>query len=86
LTRSSGDGEKMKKVEAAAVDTGGRIDRRRYSVVRRFFIRTFLHIIFWDIFMNRPVLRWLRKNPTQTVADTQSKLSSTGNRDGRGAD
>jgi predicted unusual protein kinase regulating ubiquinone biosynthesis (AarF/ABC1/UbiB family) len=68
----------MKKVEAAAVDTGGRIDRRRYSVVRRFFIRTFLHIIFWDIFMNRPVLRWLRKNPTkrwQTLSQNYRQLA-----------
>lgn len=42
-----------------------KIDRRRYGVVRTFFIRSFLHLIFWDIIMNRPVLRLLRKNPAQ---------------------
>ena len=47
------------------VETKRKIDHRRYLVVRKFFIRSFLHLIFWDIIMNRPVLRWLRKNPVQ---------------------
>jgi predicted unusual protein kinase regulating ubiquinone biosynthesis (AarF/ABC1/UbiB family) len=46
-------------------ETKSKIDRQRYSVVRKFFIRSFLHLIFWDIILNRPVLRWLRKNPVQ---------------------
>lgn len=40
------------------------IDQKRYGIVRKFFVRTLLHFIFWDIFMNRPVLRWLRKSPS----------------------
>lgn len=36
------------------------IDRKRFTKVRNFFIRTFVHVIFWDIFCNRPVLRWFR--------------------------
>jgi predicted unusual protein kinase regulating ubiquinone biosynthesis (AarF/ABC1/UbiB family) len=36
------------------------IDKKRFTTVRNFFIRTFLHVIFWDIFCNRPVLRWFR--------------------------
>jgi predicted unusual protein kinase regulating ubiquinone biosynthesis (AarF/ABC1/UbiB family) len=42
-----------------------KIDRQRYAVVRTFFIRSFLHLIFWDIILNRPILRIFRKNPTQ---------------------
>ncbi len=47
------------------VNAENKIDRRRYSVVRTFFVRSFLHLIFWDIILNRPMLRWLRKNPAQ---------------------
>jgi len=46
-------------------ETKSKIDRQRYLVVRKFFIRSFLHLIFWDIIMNRPLLRRLRKNPLQ---------------------
>lgn len=46
-------------------DTQNKIDHRRYQVVRKFFIRSFLHLIFWDIILNRKGLRWLRKNPRQ---------------------
>ena len=49
----------------AGGDITSKIDRRRYLVVRKFFIRSFLHLLFWDIILNRPVLRWLRKNPTK---------------------
>lgn len=38
----------------------GHIDRQRFITVRNFFIRMFLHLIFWDILLNRPVLRWFR--------------------------
>ncbi len=54
----------MAQQSAAAVAESS-IDRQRYSSVRKFFIRVFLHLIFWDIILNRPVLRWFRKNPTQ---------------------
>ena len=46
-------------------DTQNKIDHRRYQVVRKFFIRSFLHLIFWDIILNRKGLRWLRKDPRQ---------------------
>lgn len=36
------------------------IDRRRYRRVRRFFAEAFLHVIFWDLLMNRPLLRRFR--------------------------
>ena len=45
-------------------DVISKIDRQRYTTVRNFFIRVFLHLIFWDIILNRPFLRWLRTNPT----------------------
>ena len=51
--------------QSAAVSAKSSIDRKRYSTVRRFFLGVFLHLIFWDIILNRPVLRWFRKNPTQ---------------------
>ena len=54
----------MAQQSAAAVAESS-IDRRRYTTVRRFFMRVFLHLIFWDIILNRPVLRWFRKNPTR---------------------
>jgi predicted unusual protein kinase regulating ubiquinone biosynthesis (AarF/ABC1/UbiB family) len=41
------------------------IDQKRFTTVRNFFIRTFLHVIFWDIFMNRPLLRWFRRQSTR---------------------
>ena len=47
------------------VETKREINRLRYSVVRKFFIRSFLHLIFWDIILNRPILRWFRRNPVQ---------------------
>lgn len=39
------------------------IDRQRYKKVRWFFAKAFLHVIWWDIFLNRPVLRWFRTPP-----------------------
>jgi len=39
------------------------IDTKRYRKVRRFFARAFLHVIWWDIILNRPILRWFRRPP-----------------------
>ncbi len=36
------------------------IDRKRYRRVRWFFLKVFLATLWWDIFLNRPVLRWFR--------------------------
>jgi len=36
-------------------------DIQRYRKIRRFFAKIFLHILWWDIILNRPVLRWFRK-------------------------
>jgi predicted unusual protein kinase regulating ubiquinone biosynthesis (AarF/ABC1/UbiB family) len=40
---------------------GNHIDRRRYRKVRNFFLRVFLHVIWWDLLLNRPFLRLFRK-------------------------
>jgi len=40
-----------------------KIDWQRYHKVRWFFAKAFLHVIWWDIVLNRPVLRWLRTPP-----------------------
>ncbi len=40
-----------------------KIDVKRYRKVRRFFAKVFLHTIWWDIILNRPVLRLLRRTP-----------------------
>ena len=40
------------------------IDKKRYKRIRKFFLRTFLHLIFWDIILNRPALRWIRTDPS----------------------
>jgi predicted unusual protein kinase regulating ubiquinone biosynthesis (AarF/ABC1/UbiB family) len=37
-----------------------RIDFRRYRKVRRFVARTFLHVLWWDMFLNVPGLRRFR--------------------------
>lgn len=37
------------------------LDRRRYRKVRRFFAGVLLHALWWDVALNRPGLRWLRK-------------------------
>ncbi|MCB1036422.1 MAG: AarF/ABC1/UbiB kinase family protein, partial [Acidobacteria bacterium] len=39
------------------------IDRRRYRRVRRFFLGVALHIGWWDLFLNLPALRFLRRDP-----------------------
>ena len=40
-----------------------KIDPRRYRKVRWFFAKAFAHVIFWDIILNRPILRWFRTDP-----------------------
>ncbi len=41
-----------------------RIDFRRYRKVRRFVARTFLHVLWWDMFLNVPGLRRFRPPAT----------------------
>src|SRR5262245_59283444 len=41
------------------------IDFRRYRKVRRFVTRTFLHVLWWDVFLNAPGLRRLRRSPIE---------------------
>lgn len=48
---------------AAARPDGSHIDLKRYRKVRWFFVKVFLHIIWWDIVLNRPILRWFRTPP-----------------------
>lgn len=40
-----------------------KIDSKRYRKVRWFFAKAFIHVIFWDIVLNRPILRWFRTEP-----------------------
>ncbi|MBN1220679.1 MAG: AarF/ABC1/UbiB kinase family protein [Anaerolineae bacterium] len=40
-----------------------KIDFKRYRKVRWFFIKTFAHVIWWDIVLNRPILGWFRTDP-----------------------
>jgi predicted unusual protein kinase regulating ubiquinone biosynthesis (AarF/ABC1/UbiB family) len=49
-------------LEPLRIDTS-KIDPKRYRRVRRFFAKAFLHVIWWDIILNRPVLRWFRTPP-----------------------
>lgn len=39
------------------------VDRKRYRKVRWFFIKVLLHTLWWDVVLNRPLLRVLRKPP-----------------------
>jgi predicted unusual protein kinase regulating ubiquinone biosynthesis (AarF/ABC1/UbiB family) len=39
------------------------IDRRRYRIIRRFFLRAIVHFVFWDLILNRPILRVVRTDP-----------------------
>jgi predicted unusual protein kinase regulating ubiquinone biosynthesis (AarF/ABC1/UbiB family) len=41
------------------------IDRARYRRVRRFFLRALLHALWWDVVLNRPLLRRLRRPPLE---------------------
>lgn len=48
---------------SAAKFDSAKIDRQRFRKVRWFFAKAFLHVIWWDIILNRPLLRWLRTPP-----------------------
>jgi predicted unusual protein kinase regulating ubiquinone biosynthesis (AarF/ABC1/UbiB family) len=48
---------------AATPILAAKMDLKRYRKVRWFFARTFLHVIWWDIILNRPLLAWLRTPP-----------------------
>lgn len=55
-----------------------KIDLKRYRKVRWFFATAFLHVIWWDIILNRPLLRWLRTPPLprwQKIARRYRKLA-----------
>lgn len=39
------------------------MDLKRYRQVRRFFARAFIHVIWWDIILNRPILARFRTAP-----------------------
>jgi predicted unusual protein kinase regulating ubiquinone biosynthesis (AarF/ABC1/UbiB family) len=41
------------------------IDFRRYRKVRRFVTRTFVHVFWWDVLLNVPGLRRLRRPPIE---------------------
>ncbi len=43
--------------------TRSNIDSARYIKVRRFFVQVFIKILWFDIILNRPVLRWFRTPP-----------------------
>ena len=53
------------KPDPEGAQTDSRIDRKRYGIVRAFFVGLFVHLLFWDILLNRPGLRWLRRKPAQ---------------------
>lgn len=40
-----------------------RFDAKRYRKIRNFFLKTIIHIAWWDIILNRPGLRHLRRPP-----------------------
>ncbi|HMQ54416.1 MAG TPA: AarF/UbiB family protein [Anaerolineae bacterium] len=40
-----------------------KVDPKRYRKIRWWFAKAFLNVIFWDIVLNRPVLRWFRTPP-----------------------
>jgi predicted unusual protein kinase regulating ubiquinone biosynthesis (AarF/ABC1/UbiB family) len=47
----------------AAKPDSAKIDWQRFHKVRWFFAKAFLHVIWWDLVLNRPLLRWLRTPP-----------------------
>jgi predicted unusual protein kinase regulating ubiquinone biosynthesis (AarF/ABC1/UbiB family) len=40
-----------------------KINLKRYRRVRWFFFKAFIHVLFWDIFLNRPVFNYFRTAP-----------------------
>ncbi|HXW00894.1 MAG TPA: AarF/UbiB family protein, partial [Anaerolineae bacterium] len=63
---------------SAAQPDSTKIDWQRYRKVRWFFAKAFLHVIWWDIILNRPILRWLRRPPLprwQKIAERYRALA-----------
>jgi predicted unusual protein kinase regulating ubiquinone biosynthesis (AarF/ABC1/UbiB family) len=58
--RAAGPPGKRPHVVAAPTENYS-IDLKRYRKIRSFFIKTSLHIAWWDIILNRPGLRRFRK-------------------------
>ncbi|HXO20792.1 MAG TPA: AarF/UbiB family protein [Thermoanaerobaculia bacterium] len=42
-----------------------RIDPHRYRKLRRFVARTFVHVLWWDVLLNQPLLRRFRRAPVE---------------------
>ncbi len=40
-----------------------KVNYKRYRKIRWFFAKVFLHIFFWDILLNRPILIFFRREP-----------------------
>lgn len=38
------------------------LDSKRYRKVRNYFLRVFLHVLWFDVFLNRPILRLMRRS------------------------
>ncbi|GAB4428600.1 MAG: AarF/UbiB family protein [Anaerolineae bacterium] len=53
----------LSQVLKTGVSPATKIDAKRYRKVRWFFAKAFIHVIFWDIVLNRPILRWFRTDP-----------------------
>ena len=54
------------------------IDLKRYRKVRWFFVKVLLQIVYWDILLNRPILRWFRPDPLprwQSVARRYKEMA-----------
>ena len=49
---------------AESVDTSGQVDWRRYRQLGWFFAKAIWHFLWWDIILNRPILRAWRSDPT----------------------
>lgn len=53
-----------------------RVDMKRYKKVRSFFLKAFIHAVFWDIFLNRKYLRVFRKDPVSRWQKTARDFRS----------
>lgn len=56
--------EKINRATSQPAQPSEKIDWARYRKVRWFFARAFAEVFFWDVFLNRPGLSWLRTDPT----------------------
>ena len=56
------------------------MDWQRASRIFSFFIKLFCHLIWWDIILNLPILRWFRTPPLprwQQIARDYSALATS---------